>query len=77
VYGFGLNETEAGEKKGRSEVEVEFKRRFRGRVAFVDDVALNDSEAVRVDRASNMADDCDSVWIKERLYLGPHTTLTV
>jgi hypothetical protein len=56
-----LNEAEAGAKKGRSKVGVDVKRRFRGRGAFVDDVPVNDKEALRVDRVSDMAGDCDAV----------------
>lgn len=56
VYGLGLNDAAAGVKKGRSEVDV--KRRFRARVAFVDDVPVNESEVLRVGRVSDMAGDC-------------------
>lgn len=56
VYGFGLNDAAAGVKKGRSEADV--KRRFRARFAFVDDVVVNESEVLRVDRVSDMAGDC-------------------
>jgi hypothetical protein len=73
-YGFGLNEAAAGAKKGRSEVEV--MRRFRARVEFVDEVPVNDNEALRVDCASDMTGDCDTVWIKGGLCLMPDTTLT-
>lgn len=43
-------------KKGRSEVDV--KRRFRVRVAFVDDVLVDENEVFRVGRVSDMAGDC-------------------